>query len=284
MHKESKVSNVIPMLSGLPLDSVFFEEPEDQYHAQAGVCLSSHLLSTFRHCPLLYKQTVDKVHTRPDSPAFALGRAVHALILEGEDIYLTRYRSDSPVNPKTGEPYGILTKRYKEWASEVRASGRDAISKGDEITAQLLMRSVVSHKNAMELLDGAPYRERVARVDCMGRKCQARVDAFGSEAGIVDLKTCQTLDKLVYQARSFNYIEQLSFYRMVLREVGVEVPRTHLIGVEKDYPYRCGVWRVEESSLDVAEEGNRHAIDDIMECEREGRWPTNYEDVRLLSI
>ena len=110
------------------------------------------------------------------------------------------------------------------------------------------------------------------------------MDAFGFEPGIVDLNTCQDLDKLIYQAKSFGYIEQLAFYRMVARNAGINVPATYLIGVEKQFPYRCGVWKIEESSLDLAESGNQQAMADLCKCQESGKWPTGYEEERMMGI
>ncbi len=274
--------NILPMNFN-QLDKLLIE-PEKDYHSKAGECLSSHLLGTFRRCPLMYFLTVMGKYKRPDSHAYALGSVAHCFILEGEDQYHKAYNSDSPINMTTGKPYGNTTKKYTEWAAVVVASGSLPISLADESLAFKLRDSVNRHSLASSLLESAPYRERVIRVTAHGMGCQSRMDAFGADFGIVDLKTCQDLDKLIYQARSFGYVEQLAFYRMVARKAGFNVPKVYLIGVEKQFPYRCGVWQIEESSLDFAEQNIVKDIKSVLDCTRNNTWPTGYEELRLMEF
>ena len=57
-----------------------------------------------------------------DSSAYQTGRAVHTLIFEGRAKFDAEFLiSDGPVNPKTGECFGKLTKAYKEWKMHRRA-------------------------------------------------------------------------------------------------------------------------------------------------------------------
>ena len=92
--------------------------PEADYHAASrkGTWLSSHLLADFRRCPEFYHRKVTVGVVEKPSRAYALGRAAHKLILEGEQAFREDYTvSDGPTNPKTGQPYGKLTKAYAEW-------------------------------------------------------------------------------------------------------------------------------------------------------------------------
>ena len=89
----------------------------DEYHqaARDGKFLSSHLLGDFRKSPLLYKKKMNGEIEPTESAALAVGRAVHTLVLEGRGKFDEEFMvSDGPVNPKTGEPFGKLTKAYRE--------------------------------------------------------------------------------------------------------------------------------------------------------------------------
>ena len=78
--------------------------------------MSSHLLATFRESPELYRRKTHGEIAEAESPALALGRAAHCLILEGKAAFDEQYVvADGPVNPKTGEPFGKATKAYAEW-------------------------------------------------------------------------------------------------------------------------------------------------------------------------
>jgi len=89
---------------------VLIAETEDEYRAKAGEYLSSHHLLDFMKCPWLYRKKATGLIEDTDSPAFLLGRAAHSRILEGRDVYESRFALGGPINPKTGKPYGPNTK------------------------------------------------------------------------------------------------------------------------------------------------------------------------------
>ena len=94
----------------------FADVPADEYHqaARDGKFLSSHLLGDFRKSPRLYQKKMNGEIEPSESAALAVGRAVHVLVLEGRAKFDEEFMvSDGPVNPKTGEPFGKLTKAYR---------------------------------------------------------------------------------------------------------------------------------------------------------------------------
>jgi len=264
------------------------EEPEDQYHSLAGDFLSSHLLGEFRGNPDMYRRVVEKEYHRPDSVYFTLGRAFHALVLEGEDAYTSRFVVGGPINKTTGKSYGINTKAFTTWASEQAEKGFEVISDSQNILVRTMALSVVRHVHASRLLNLAPFRERVSRVEYCGFPCQIRIDASGPTIGIVDLKSCEDIGKFYFDAKKWGYVNQLAFYSRVLYKAMKSAGRTplpsdvHIIVVEKKYPNRCGVWRVSSSELEFAEKQNQEAIEELKTCMESGRWPTRYEEVREL--
>ena len=101
----------------------FADIPAEEYHqaARDGKFLSSHLLGDFRKCPRLYVKKMNGEIEPIESAALAIGRAVHVLVLEGRAKFDEEFLiSDGPVNPKTGEVFGKLTKAYKEWLAAQR--------------------------------------------------------------------------------------------------------------------------------------------------------------------
>ena len=98
----------------------FLSIPAEEYHAasRSGQYMSSHLLADFRESPELYRRKTNGEIAESESPALALGRAAHCLVLEGRAAFDEQYLvADGPVNPKTGEPYGKASKAYAEWLS-----------------------------------------------------------------------------------------------------------------------------------------------------------------------
>jgi hypothetical protein len=99
-------------MSTTAVPSSVIQEPAEKYHAKAKEYLSSHALSDFRRCPLLYHKKKLGLVEDEDRPAYLLGRALHTLALEGRDRFEAEYVVGGPINPKTGELFGSNTKDY----------------------------------------------------------------------------------------------------------------------------------------------------------------------------
>jgi hypothetical protein len=65
--------------------------------------------------------------------------------------------------------------------------------------------------------------------------------------------------------------------------IGVYVP-FHLIAVEKKEPFRCGVWRLSQEVLAIAQKENEIAMDRLKACLDSDSWPTGYEEQRLFDF
>ena len=248
-------------------------EGEAEYRAKAKAHLTSHALADFRRCPLLYWHKKQGLVPDEDRPAYLVGRAAHVLILEGRDRFDAEYAVGGPINARTGKPFGANTQAYAEWAA---AQGKPVITDEQFALVVNLATGVRSHAIAAELLsDGVP--EGVIRVEYCGRPCQARLDFFNPERGVVDLKTADNLDYFTADARRYDYAFQLSFYRSLLAQVLGRKAPCFFVAVEKRPPYRAGVWRVTEAVLDECQRENEAAIARLGECERKGEWPTLYE-------
>jgi hypothetical protein len=255
-------------------------ESESGYREMAEAYLTSHALADFRKDPLLYHKKQLGLVKDQDRPAFLVGRAAHTLILEGRDVFEAEYAVGGPVNPKTGEYYGSRTKAYQEWAE---AQGKPALTDEQMQLITNLHDSVHAHGNAKELLaEGVP--EGVVRAEYCGLPCQTRMDWVNPSKGIVDLKTCDNLDWLQMDARTYGYSNQLAFYRSVFAVVAGVVPDVFMIAVEKREPYRCGVWRMDPDVLAHAQRENEDAIARLVRCRELDEWPTGYEEIRVFDL
>ena len=259
----------------------FLSIPAEEYHAasRSGQYMSSHLLADFRESPELYRRKTNGEIAEAESPALALGRAAHCLILEGKTAFDEQYVvADGPVNPKTGEPYGKATKAYAEWLS---SQSREIVSPKDYGFIVKLQKSVWTHPTACALLDSGAA-EGVVRAEYRGVPCQIRLDWFSPGHGIVDLKTCDSLKWFEGDCRRFGYIYQMAFYRAVLREAVGETVPVHLIAVEKNEPFSTGVWELSDDVLEQAETVNEAALARYRKCLQSGEWPTGYEETRII--
>ena len=268
---------------------IFADIPANEYHqaARDGQFLSSHLLGDFRKSPRLYHKKMTGEIAPEDTAAFLMGRAVHTLILEGRAKFDEEFLvSDGPINPKTGESFGKLTKAYKEWAA---AQTKDVISGADFNFMCQLHQSVLTHPVARKLLDDG-IAEQTVRTTYCSEPCQIRMDWFRVDYEgrpiICDLKTCETLDYFEGDARRFGYPQQASFYREVLKNAsdGEINPDFYLIAVEKREPMRCGVWKLTDGLLESCAIENERAMAELRQCRHSNIWPTRTEDMRILDV
>ena len=266
----------------------------DEYHAatKRNEFTTSHRLNLFRKCPALYKKTIDGEIVEGDTAAFMLGRATHTLILEGEEKFAAEFTvSDGPTNEKTGKPYGKLTKAYADWLAEQTSP----IVSTEEHALILKMREAVhAHPVAKDLL-ASGIAEGTIRTEWNGEPVQARLDWFAlvhEGNRLVDLKTCNDIDRFRFDIRDFGYIEQMAFYAQCVSLARGESPMTppcYLIAVEKKEPYRVAVVLIGASTIDdaihshMANEFLRDDADamfaELKDCRETGVWPTRYEHI-----
>jgi hypothetical protein len=258
---------------------VLTAEPEAEYHAQAGKYLTSHLLADFRKCPLMYAKRIEGQIEDRTSPAYFVGRAAHCRLLEGQAAYEDRYAVGGPINPRTGKPFGSQTKAFGEWAS---AQGKPVLTDDQVELIENLATGLTLNSEAVDLLiDG--QAEGVVRTEYCETPCQIRPDWLHPHRGIVDLKTCDDLTWFEADAKRYGYIYQMAFYRAVLAQAieHLQVP-VHIIAIEKKEPFRCGVWRIEEGTLAQAQRENEAAVRRLSVCRQRKKWPTYYEEIRVL--
>lgn len=258
----------------------FIREPHEAYHAQRDRYLTSHQLIEFRHCPKLYrKKQSGLIHGTYDSESLFLGRAAHVLTLEGRERFNAEFIvDDGPINPKTEKAYGHDTKKFHEWS---RKQTRPVLTNSQYALLCELDWSVHHHDEAKALLCEG-IAEGVLRCIDAPLPRQVRCDWFNPDAGLIDLKTCDDLDRFTDDCVTFSYVAQMAFYRDLIRKnTGQTVP-VHLIAVEKREPYRCGVWEVYPASLDEEQRLNDLATAQLAACKASGEWPTGYEAKRIL--
>ena len=256
-------------------------ESAEQYHAKADRFLSSHQLLDFIKCPWLHRKKAIGLIEDKDSPAYMVGRAAHVRILEGRDVYETVFALGGPINPKTGKPFGAGTKAFSEWAE---VQGKPVLSHDQIELVEQMASGVAMNDEAVDLLLYG-RSEGVVRAEYCGTPCQIRIDWVHPHRGIVDFKTCDDLTWFEADARRYGYHRQMAFYRAVLAQVleGLMVP-VHLVAVEKKEPFRCGVWRVSDDTLAIAQRENEAAVRRLLACRQCDQWPTGYEEVRVLDV
>lgn len=261
--------------------NVLSAEPAEHYHAQANRYLSSHQLLDFIKCPWLHRKKAIGLIDETESTSFLIGRAAHTRILEGRNAYEQQFAFGGPINPKTGKPFGSGTKAFAEWA---QVQGKPVLSHDQVDLIEQMAAGVAMNEKAVDLLLYG-RAEGVVRARYGGMDCQIRIDWVHPRRGIVDFKTCDDLTWFEADARRFGYHRQMAFYRAVLGQVleGLLVP-VYLIAVEKKEPFRCGLWRLGDETLAIAQRENEAAIRRLQLCHQRDEWPTGFEEIRVLDV
>jgi len=259
------------MSTAVAAPSPLIQEPMEEYQAKAKENLTSHQLGDFRRCPLLYHKKKLGLIPDEDRPAYLVGRALHTLVLEGRDKFEEEYAVGGPINPKTGDFFGPTTKAFAKWAAE---QGNDVLT-----VAQFDL-VVWAHHEAMDLLSTG-VAEGVVRAEYCDVPCQIRLDWCDCHRAIVDLKTCDDLTWFEADAKRYGYVYQMAFYQAVLAKAIAVLMPVYLVGVEKQEPFRCGVWKLSDDVLARARQDNETFIGRLKWYGAAEIWPSGYEDCRV---
>jgi len=145
--------------------------------------------------------------------AMELGTLVHDLVLIGPES-LAKYRTDSPVNPTTGKPFGEDSKKYAEWKALIEDSGFVAANPETIAKAQTMAGALSPEARAL-----------IARCDHIGEAIfwtadgierKGRPDAWRTGEYLLEIKTTSkplTERALKWEAKSRLYDLQCADYR-----------------------------------------------------------------------
>lgn len=280
--------NRIWMRRTLPENAMSDDVPDDHYQKARRDYLTSTELKTFLRCPAMVYDERMGIHARSPSRSMDLGTLVHAMVLEPQTFEEKYHVAAGPMNAKTGKPYGRDSDAYRTWANGLT---KTIIRPEDYALAKQMEHGVLFNDVAAEIFElSEGFPESVLRAEYGGLACQIKMDweCEMNRTTIVDLKTCSDLDAFVkWDWKKFLYANQLAFYRSIYHEVygksqmfaGVDVL---LVAVESQYPFRCGVFEIGDLELDDAEEENRKAIAELIQCIETNTWPTRFEKTRTL--
>jgi len=240
--------------------------PFSEYRQLRGVNAS--LLADMAKSPLHAKASLDGEDK--DTPSKAMGRALHAMILEpgwfGLDFAVW-----------SGGRRG--TNAYKEWAA-------------NQGTRQILTKAEVAKINAMAAVVLAhpiagPIVRHKARVlesviqwqhPATGIPCKSRLDLFTGDDALVlaDIKTARDISERGFQrdAMSYQYPLKMAFYADALTALKGRAPsQVLLIALRNVEPYDVAVYEMTPALLEYGTEQYTEALDKLIACREADRWP-----------
>lgn len=262
--------------------------PMRLYNAERSLYLSSSHLKLIASESLAdYKADIDNVEPKPDTVPFIEGRAMHCLILEGDEEFNRCYQVGGPRHTKgkyIGQEFGTGSAEFLKTARECRIqTGRDLVT-SETFNKSLAMReSCHKHPIIADILkEGIP--EVTLRFEINGVKCQIRVDWFSPRYGIVEFKSCERIQSFKKDALwNYGYHTSAGFYRTGVHALtGVNLPYV-FICCEKEGINKAGVFMVEDDVLCENEIKNELIIKDLAEARQTGKYKTNYEELQFIT-
>lgn len=181
------------------------------------------------------------------SATFALGSAVHALVLEPHKNLVIRGPED---------------RRGNEWKKQQLAAdldGKILLTEGDYDKAQAIAQPIISHPVMSGYLNDPTFEAEASffahdpEAD-INIKC--RPDGYMPESGIVfDIKTTQDASPEGFprEITKYGYALQAAFYLRVLRLSGRKAHTFVFVAVEKEAPYAVGLHMLTDRYLAAAD-------------------------------
>jgi PDDEXK-like domain of unknown function (DUF3799) len=244
------------------------------YFSSPGINWSSlkHMLAS----PMAYRHALQSA--RADTEAFAIGRAVHCLVLEPDAF------DDQFIVWDGGRRYG------KEWdAFRDAANGATIIRAQDAEFCRAIAGAVCGSPLAAQYLSGGVVEHIVRWTDPeTGLACKAKIDLINDGAGLLlDLKTTTSIDgrRFGAEAARYHYQLQLAHYAAgCAHGLGWAPSRVVILAVEKTAPFDVGVFALDSVAMQIAADEVAGLLRRVKECTENGIWPGRYSEEQALQL
>ena len=186
---------------------------------------------------------------RVETPALALGTAIHAALLEPD-----KFRRDYITCPE--ECSDRRTKAYKEWAAD--AGDKIVLTQQDRTTIDRACDACYSNPTIHQLLrlEGTAETEVYWTDEETGVDCKAKIDKLYSQL-ILDVKTTE-------DARPQAFAKTIGTFRYDLQSVhymqAANVDAFVFLAVEKSEPFRVRLYELCQTDLSDAREIRRELL------------------------
>jgi hypothetical protein len=226
---------------------VYTDLPMDAYHEDTALSRSD--IVRLNLSPLLYREHVDR-----DKPEYRIGRALHALVLEGKPLTV----NESDGRSKAGKAF--------------QAEYPDAVT---PVMAEMI--------NGMAKQCRPFFQEGQAETSFFwendGIMCKCRTDWL-TPTTIYDFKTTrQSLEDFHWDVKRFHYDIQHAWYLSGV-EQHIPVSTFRFVVVEKTVPHRVGIFEIED--LERARAMIERGLKVYRECQLTGIW--DMPDMKVYTI
>lgn len=207
-----------------------------------------------------------------DSPAFAVGRLAHKLLLEGREGLADEFA----IRPDCWDSW--RTKDSQVWRDEQTLAGRTVITEADLETVTGMAEALGRHPLVKAgILDGKVERSLIWKDEETGIWIKSRPDVIPNASGVVaDLKTTVSVtdDALAKSLASYGYNVQAAVVGMALEAVlGRQMEAFALVWVEKANPWCVRVTQLTPDDIERGRRQVRAALRTMARCLDTGVWP-----------
>jgi len=250
----------------------------NQYHADPALGSTDlgHLLTR----PSVFRAYRDGLVDQ-DKPCYAIGSALHSLVLE-PDVF-----------PQLFVPTDLdgRSKAFKDFVAG--HADKTVIKQADMDMVKAMAESVMRNGTASQLLvaDKEVEMSYFWTDDLTGVACKCRPDAalfdYEGRTVAIDLKT--TVDAsprgMARSVANFGYHRQAAWYSHGIEVVtGCPVDLFAFIVVEKSPPYDCGVYYLSEEAIGIGWAECRKALALYRHCEATNDWPGLHDGLVELTL
>lgn len=213
-----------------------------QYHAHAAIS-SSDVKAVYTKSLAHWKYKV-----RKESAAFALGTAVHALVLEPEKNLVIRGPEDRRGN------------KWKEAQLAADLDDKILLPEADFDLAARMADATKAHPVVAQYLADPTFIAEASFFGIdpeTGVEIKCRPDGYLPDAGIIfDVKTTTDAspDGFPRELRKYAYEVQAAFYLRALRAAGYKADAFMFVAVEKEAPHAVGLHAITERYLAHADQ------------------------------
>jgi hypothetical protein len=252
--------------------------PEAQYFAVHAFSnsLGQQMLRSAQHGYTYLTRTVDEEPTE----AQVFGKLCHKAVFEPH-----RMNQNIAVKPKG---MSFATKEGKAWRE---AQGtKEIVPAKDMDRVAGIVKSVYANPDASRILKtvGGKAEQSIFVNDPeTGVLLKCRPDFYGGNF-IVDGKSTRTADPDEHgfprEIALMRYYVQAAFYLDVARLAGLKVETFLFIAFEKEPPFACTVFQLDEMSLAKGREEYKRALKLYAECLKTNVWPGYTKQMEIVSI
>lgn len=267
-----------------------FDMSAEDYHDEANGLSRSMAKEIVYKTPEHMRHSLD--YPKPPTKFMEFGTLVHCASLEPETLKEQFYIQPSMYRTDDGfSPWHNGAKECKKW--NAAHSDRICITAEQEEMVTGCTAKIRNHPLIRGMLiAGQVEQSCFARDDKTGQMLRCRTDLMARDdkknLWVADIKKVQDASAWAFRkdCRKQRYAFQESFYRYVLRLLGLEVFQFVFVAVEEKPPHGLGVFRIHSETDAVKAEDEKVwlAIDTYVQSKEQGNWPGYPEQIQDIDL